>query len=123
MVRARGTDAGRLVWLRAPQFRSRVHYIISMATTGYNCFKMAALNLEAPPSPLEQSMPGAVSTRRLEGTLVAPRVTKPVPNHLADTSKCKLSGYRYIRIMPESSVEGFMWGQLVLHTALMLHLL
>lgn len=73
----------------APQFRSRAQYI-TMATTGYNPFKMAALNLEAPPSSLKQSMPGAVSTRRLEGTLVTPWVTKPVPNHLADTSKCNL---------------------------------
>ncbi len=28
-----------------------------------------------------------VSTKRLEGTLVAPRVRKSVPNHLTDTSK------------------------------------
>ena len=28
-----------------------------------------------------------VGTRGLEGTLVAPRTTKPVPNHLSDTSK------------------------------------
>ena len=52
--------------------------------------KMAALDLEAPfqQSP-EQTLPGAVSTRRLEGSLVAPRVSKAVPNHIADTSKCK----------------------------------
>lgn len=31
--------------------------------------------------------PGSVSTKRLEGTLVAKRVKKTVPNHLADTSK------------------------------------
>ena len=51
--------------------------------------KMAALNLEAQ-SPEHQPMPGAVTTRRLEGTLVTPRVSKPVPNHIADTSKCLL---------------------------------
>ena len=28
-----------------------------------------------------------VGTRGLEGTLAAPRTTKPVPNHLSDTSK------------------------------------
>ena len=53
---------------------------------------MAALNLaSAPRSPLEQSILGTVSTRRLEGALVAPRITKPVPNHLADTSEYLLT--------------------------------
>lgn len=33
-------------------------------------------------------IPTMVSTRRLEGTLVAPEVTKELPNHLTDTSKC-----------------------------------
>ena len=32
-------------------------------------------------------IPTMVSTRRLEGTLVAPEVKKPLPNHLTDTSK------------------------------------
>ena len=50
---------------------------------------MAALNVEAQPrAELEQAMPGAVSTKRLEGTLVKPRANKPVPNHLMDTSEC-----------------------------------
>ena len=31
--------------------------------------------------------PPLVDTRRLEGTLVSPRAPRPVPNHLADTSK------------------------------------
>lgn len=51
---------------------------------------MAALNLEAA-QPLEKAMPGVVSTKRLEGMLVSPKVIKPVPNHLADTSKCVLN--------------------------------
>lgn len=32
-------------------------------------------------------IPTMVSTRRLEGTLVAPEVKKPLPDHLTDTSK------------------------------------
>ena len=35
---------------------------------------------------VEVEMP-FVGTRGLEGTLVAPRTTKSVPNHLSDTSK------------------------------------
>ena len=31
--------------------------------------------------------PGSVTTKRLEGTLVAKRSKKSVPDHLADTSK------------------------------------
>ena len=48
---------------------------------------MAALDLEARSPERQPLLPGAVTTRRLEGALVAPRVSKPVPNHIADTSK------------------------------------
>ena len=48
---------------------------------------MAALDLEARTPERQPPMPGAVTTRRLEGALVAPRASKPVPNHIADTSK------------------------------------
>ena len=48
---------------------------------------MAALDLGARSPEHQPPVPGAMTTRRLEGTLVAPRLSKPVPNHLADTSK------------------------------------
>ena len=48
---------------------------------------MATLNLEARSPERQPLLLGAVTTRRLEGALVAPRVSKPVPNHIADTSK------------------------------------
>ena len=55
--------------------------------------KMAALKLEARSPEFQPPVPGAVTTRRLEGTLVASRVSKSVPNHLADTSKWHIALY------------------------------
>ena len=60
---------------------------------------MAALNVEAQPRAeleLKQAMPGAVSTKRLEGTLVKPRASKPVPNHLVDTSECIICVHAHV---------------------------
>ena len=58
---------------------------VALATNcapGYLCRMASAM--EMPSSPL--FVPTA-HTKRLEGTLVAPRKKKIVPNHLADTSK------------------------------------
>lgn len=38
-------------------------------------------------------IPTMVSTRRLEGTLVAPDSKQQVPDHLTETSKCNWKGY------------------------------